>query len=84
MDLVLLEWVDSGKVSGNEWTLATDLPDTAMIIVCKSVGWIVRESEDEIVIAPHMGGDNLASPQQYLGLLSIPKSAIQQRTPLPF
>ena len=84
MDLVLITWLDSGKIVGNEWTFTTDLPTTALVITCQSVGWIVRETEEELVIAPHVGAERDGRPQQFLGLLAIPKVAIQQRTPLPF
>ena len=84
MDLVLVTWLDSGKIIGNEWTFVDDLPSTAMTIICQSVGWVVRETDHEIVIAPHVGAERDGRPQQFLGLLAIPKVAIQQRTPLPF
>jgi hypothetical protein len=75
MKLVLIEWVDSH--SGRGWQDRSRIEECAQLLRCKSVGWIVSETKEVIVIVPHVsGGDTML---QGLGDLVIPKCAITKR-----
>lgn len=74
--LVYLEWLDSASSQG--WSSIEDYkPDG---IFCKSVGWIIRETEDLITIASNIGAPTLdKSVDQACGWMTIPKAVIRAR-----
>ena len=74
--IVLIEWVDSYSVY-EQWDFLKDLKEPE-IIKCKSVGFIVNETDESILIMPHISGDNEAGK----GGICIPKIAIIKRTEL--
>ena len=74
--IVLIEWVDSYSVY-EQWDFLKGLKEPE-IIKCKSVGFIVNETEESILIMPHISGDNEAGK----GGICIPKIAIIKRTEL--
>ena len=74
--IALIEWVDTYSVY-EQWDFLKDLKEPE-IIKCKSVGFIVKETEESILIMPHISGDNEAGK----GGICIPKLAIIKRTEL--
>lgn len=68
--LVFIEWVDSHYRAG--WTAdeAEDAP-----LVCRSVGWLVKDGEDAKVLSAHISTEE--SPQR-CGDMTIPSRAILQ------
>lgn len=56
--LVLIEWIDSYSVY-EQWDFIKDLSEPE-IIKCKSVGFVVRETNELILIIPHISGDSEA------------------------
>lgn len=71
--IVLIEWVDSYSVY-EQWDFLKDLKEPE-IIKCKSVGFIIKETDESILIMPHISGDNEAGK----GGICIPKLAIIKR-----
>ena len=76
--LVFVEWEDSHSPDG--WVAFSDLRHDP--IVCRSVGWTVREDEDFLVLSPHIGATDGKEFDQGLGILTIPKRAILKRRTL--
>jgi hypothetical protein len=77
--LVLIEWLDSH--SGRGWQTIDQLESTAKPLYCRSVGWIVSENEDCMVIVPHIGGEKQGEIMfQGCGDLTIPTKAILKIT----
>jgi hypothetical protein len=74
--IVLIEWLDSYSVY-EQWDFLKDLKEPE-IIKCKSVGFIVNETNESILIMPHISGDNEAGK----GGICIPKLSIIKRTQL--
>lgn len=85
----LVEWVDSSGCSPSwQEDAAGDVP----LMTCQSVGWILREDEKGMIVAPHrscpegLGVESTISGQvdepQYCGEMTIPKCAIISRTPV--
>lgn len=72
MRLVLIEWEDSYCATG--WQHIADLGVSPL--VCRSVGWLVRESEDCKVVAPHISTEHSEAPLQGNGMMAIPTRAI--------
>ncbi len=73
--MVLVEWLDAH--SGRGWQTASQIADAAEPLYCRSVGWLVAETADCVVLVPHMSGEQDGEP--YLtgcGDLTIPKKAI--------
>jgi hypothetical protein len=68
--LVFVEWVDSHHRPG--WT--ADEPE-ADLLVCKSVGWIVRRTKDVIVLAANVTAED---KQQRCGDMTIPQRCVRR------
>ena len=84
MRLVMIEWLDSMGVGG-EWQCPDCLKDPEPV-VCRSVGWIVRETEDYIVVASHhhAGDCNEEASEQVCGTMAITKATVRRITDLIF
>jgi len=79
--LVLVEWVDSH--SGRGWRDLDELDDVAKPLFCRSVGWLMAETEQCKVIVPHISGEeNLDIMIQGCGDMAIPTKSIIKVTPL--
>lgn len=74
MQLVYVEWIDSAGFAEGGWH-QRDVVDSLGPHVISSVGWIIKEEDDYIVMCSHISSDgtNLA------GEKCIPKVAIQKR-----
>lgn len=85
MKLEYIEWSDSVGC-GADWTTLEDLKEMQES-VCRSVGWVVADTANHIVIVPHIHdgqsyGEALYSPKQGCGEMTIPKKSIQRREKL--
>lgn len=73
--LVLVEWLDAH--AGRGWQMAETICAAAEPLYCRSVGWLVLETEDCKVIVPHLSGEK--DGIEFLtgsGDLTIPAKAI--------
>ena len=74
-EIVLIEWVDSH--SGRGWQTLGELEKVATPLYCRSVGWLVKETEQCKVIVPHIAGEENGDIMlQGCGDLTIPTKAI--------
>lgn len=73
MELVYVEWLDSFGVSSS-WQPMDDIGDVKPV-VCVSVGFLAKETDDCIVIVPHAYVD-AEGGQAGCGDMCIPKVAI--------
>ncbi len=74
-DIVLIEWVDSH--SGRGWQNFDELEKKAEPLYCRSVGWLIKETEHVKVIVPHIAGEENGDIMlQGCGDLVIPTRAI--------
>lgn len=81
MKLVLVEWIDSH--SGNGWQRLSEIQGSAEPIRCRSVGWLVAESDECKTIVPHISGETNEGIAPYgCGDLAIPTKAIVKMTTL--
>tara|TARA_R110000737_G_scaffold321683_1_gene333733 strand:+ start:39 stop:356 length:318 start_codon:yes stop_codon:yes gene_type:complete len=71
--MVLVEWEDSASPL-SRWCHLDDLP-TLEVIKCVSVGFIVAESDQVLMLAPNIG-DSGTDNAQASGCIRIPKSGI--------
>lgn len=72
--LVIIEWLDSYGCSSSWQDLANCEPD---VMVCKSVGWLVHDSDSCKVIVPHLNQpDHTSVSQQGCGDMTIPTASI--------
>ncbi len=69
LKLVHVTWEDSARSSS--WETFEELRGEH-VIECRSVGWVIEDHDDHLVLGPHVG----ASPQQACGTMVIPKRAI--------
>lgn len=70
----MVEWWDSFGCSSS-WEEIDDIPKPKPML-CRSVGWIVRESKSSVVIVPHIAEIPHRS-NQGCGDMLIPKCAIK-------
>ena len=78
MKLVMIEWVDSQSFT--RW-VDYDGIDNNLELRCLSVGWLLHESADRIVIASHLSDshvDDSDSPNQITGHMMIPRVSVRQ------
>lgn len=66
-----IDWLDAKGVS-TSWEHTEDSPTMDLCMV-SSVGYVIEEDDQKIVLCPNMGND------QVLGLMAIPKVNIQGR-----
>lgn len=75
---VYLEWIDHCSNGDGVWI---DIKDMKIdVTTCKSVGFILKETEDWIVIAGHLSND--CTEGQCSGDMQILKKCILKRVPL--
>jgi len=79
--LVLIKWIDSYGCSPL-WEATEDLNPQPHY--CYSVGWIVKETPEVVVIIPHMSPSNedIDAEEQGCGDMTIPVVCIKKRTHL--
>lgn len=79
--LVLIEWVDSHE--GRGWRSISDIENTAELLYCRSVGWLISENPDCVIIASHISGEKNEGIKIYAcGDMCIPKCSIKKTTVL--
>ena len=74
MKLVLIEWVESFGCSSKWEELSDDCKPEP--ILCRSVGWLFRDTEDCKVIVPHIANVSDGGLQQGCGEMTIPTKSI--------
>jgi hypothetical protein len=79
-ELVLIEWEDSTQPQG-AWTWLEQWDVPARVVRCRSVGWLVCDSEDVKVLAPNLG--ECGSEYQVSGVIRIPARSIVKIVRLP-
>ncbi|WHI46569.1 hypothetical protein [Microbulbifer sp. VAAF005] len=75
--LVRVEWVDSAQPY-SQWSHIDDLPPLE-IVECWTVGWLVAESKDVLMLAQSLGDVNTSSAQAS-GLMRIPRACVKKVT----
>ncbi len=75
-EATLIEWADSRQPT-NEWVL---LDESKRLDFCRcySVGFVVQEDEDVIVLAANVG--DVEEKAQATGVIVIPRVAVLKRT----
>jgi hypothetical protein len=71
--LILVTWLDSHSYEG--WTAVKDLkPDG---VTCRSVGWLISETEQTLTLAPHLTqADHASAEEQASGAMVIPRVSV--------
>jgi hypothetical protein len=74
--MVLIEWLDSRQPStGWQFLEAMETPKACR---CLSVGWLLDEGEEQIVIAAHMS--DIDQDGQVMGVVVIPSCSVLKKT----
>lgn len=77
--LVLVEWEDSAQPVPS-WQFL-DEADYSDVVICRSVGWLVWDSESVKALAPNIG--NMGTDvEQGSGIIRIPARCVRSVTPL--
>ena len=78
MKLVYIEWIDAHGVSAN-WEWLKDLRNhAASSCHAKSVGFVIAENKDNIVLLPHLIEETTSTRGQGCGDMTIPKGCIKR------
>lgn len=76
---LLVEWQDSAQPVPS-WRFLDDAPAMA-VVACVSVGWVVQETREVLMLAPNLGDQHTPSAQGS-GFIRIPKRAVTRRVNL--
>lgn len=72
--LVIIEWEDSTQpVPSWQWLSAFEEPE---VVKCRSVGWLIHNSEHVKVLAPNIGSHDDSEEIQVSGVIRIPAKAV--------
>lgn len=74
--LVFVEWEDSYGCSSRWQDINPD--GEPKVLLCKSVGWMIRKTKRCIVVIPHMTANDVADTRQGCGDMTIPTAAIRR------
>jgi hypothetical protein len=77
---ILVEWTDSAQPIA-AWMFLAKKPSLE-IIECVSVGWVVGETDEVLMLAPNLGDIESGGSAQASGFIRIPKSAVTRRIKL--
>lgn len=79
MKLVLIEWDDAFGVNTDWQSLGLLEGRDIQVMVCRSVGWLAKETDELVVVIPHLSQLHHSwAEQQGCGDMTIPKSAIRR------
>lgn len=76
MKLVLVTWIDALGCSSS-WRDKEHLADSKPLL-CRSVGWILRDDDKYIVLVPHIADETQYNEWQGCGDMTIPRGMIQK------
>lgn len=71
--IIYVEWVDSISYGSSVWTHKDTVLKSDGLPVLESVGFLLKETDEAVVIAAHVGDGSIS------GDMSIPKVAIKKR-----
>ncbi len=77
----LIEWEDSYGCSSRWEDIATEREPQALL--CRSLGWVMRQSKRFIVLIPHLAKNDDLEAHQGCGDMVIPLAAIVRVERLP-
>ena len=77
---ILVEWIDSGQPIA-AWMFLDNMPRME-VIECVSVGWLVAETDEVLMLAPNLGDVETEGSAQGSGFIRIPKVAVTRRITL--
>jgi hypothetical protein len=76
----MVEWEDSAQpIPG--WGYLAQF-EASGIILCASVGWLIRDDGKLMALAPNLGAVNDANSVQVSGVIQIPTRCVVKVTPL--
>ncbi|MDC0641357.1 hypothetical protein OAP24_04265 [Porticoccaceae bacterium] len=77
---LLVEWIDSAQPIA-AWMFLDNMP-CMEVIECVSVGWLVAETDEVLMLAPNLGNTESEGSAQASGFIRIPKLAVTRRVEL--
>lgn len=52
------EWLDHASMKDGGWVSLSDLDECLSVIPVVSVGWVMSEDEEQVLVVPHFDKDN--------------------------
>tara|TARA_E500000178_G_C16995319_1_gene742866 strand:+ start:1170 stop:1466 length:297 start_codon:yes stop_codon:yes gene_type:complete len=83
LKLALVTWTDASGGSSLGWRDISEVLSEAHPAKAVSVGYVLAETEDSIVICPHLMLDESGCPERGDGELVIPKGWVERVEYLP-
>lgn len=78
--LVMIEWEDSAQPIPS-WSYLASF-EAPGIILCASVGWMIRDDDEMKALAPNLGALKDENSVQVSGVIQIPTRCVRRITPL--
>jgi hypothetical protein len=76
---VYVEWLDSHSFGSGTWARVNTLKKMCKPDPCYSVGWLLEDKEDHIMLSSHLGSHNPGGTiDSGAGDMCIPKKAISK------
>ena len=84
MKLVLIEWLDSQRMSSDWGPIKNIERATKLGLTCQSVGWVLQDDRDAVSLLPNRAIAGSANGAWASGVdaMAIPKRAILRKTEL--
>jgi len=79
-NLERVAWMDS-RCPTDSWARVRDFGSVNALSMV-SVGFIIKETDEEILVAPHVGIEDVVEDTQVSGVITIPKVSIVSRETL--
>lgn len=76
--LIVVDWHDSRQPKPN-WIFLDDLVNEGPVACC-SVGWVVSETTENLILCPNLGDTFSSDSVQGCGMIVIPQISIKKRT----
>ena len=80
MKLVLVEWTDSYGCAATWEPIPDELEPS--LAICRSVGWLVYQDADAVVVVPHLSETSRNAARHGCGDMTIPAKAINRMVAL--
>ena len=76
MKLVLIEWLDSHSLAGDRWHPLEEIENEAGPLMCRSVGWLVKDTKKVKVLVSHISGEANRCVPWAMGEIVIPAGSV--------
>jgi len=83
LPLEYIVWRDHHSLYDGNWTPVQDIAEQDWVLRIHTVGWVIRETQDVLVVVTHIYGEGHQSRSHFAcGDMTIDKRSIESRRPV--